>query len=212
MNLFDLRTEVVAHQVNETNVARINMLINNALRELSRKVDFYQEETAYPFTTTAGMASYSWPTDLGKARFIADTSIRRTLQAVRMRQIDQAVAQSGRPYAYAVDGPGIVLWPTPDSTYSLNLRYFKLPDLLVNDTDVPALPDDYHQILTYYALSRAYEAEDDLEMASYYAQQWEKSLAAMKVDVKFPTTDGPRRVDGMWDTDPLMVPGWGWGR
>lgn len=210
MNLLDLRTEVLAHEVNAS-VDRVNAFLNNGLRNLARRVNFWAESAQQTITTVAGQASYPWPDDFGRARYLRDTdpSSPHTLKAVRLRDIDESVVSTGRPYFFAVDGPAMLLYVTPDQEYDLELRYWKLPPLLVEDTDIPAIPDDYHRTLVYYALQRAYESEDDMEMGQYWAGQWAQGLREMANDVKFPLTDSPRRIRDMWGQDDRqLTPGW----
>lgn len=211
MNLLDLRNEVLAHEVNSS-VDRINGFLNSALRSIARKVDYYADEAEQAITTVAAQAAYPWPADFGRARYLRDTdpATPRTLQAVRLRQIDEAAVRTGRPYVYAVDGPAILLYPTPDTAYTLSMRYWSLPALMVSDTDVPALPDDFHSILPYYALQQCYATEDDMEMSQFWGQQFAQGLRDMAVDVKFPSTDSARRVKDMWgEDDSIAVSGWG---
>lgn len=210
MNLYQLRAEVLAHGFDAgLYTARVNQYLNDALRSLARKIDFYADEASQAFTTTAGQGIYPWPSDLGKARYLRDTDLNVTLHVVRLRELDDSPPSSGRPQVYAINGPAFVLWPTPDATYNMALRYWSLPPLMVSDLDSPTIPQDYHNVLIYYALQRCYESEDDSQMAQYWQGQWQGGLRDMGVDVKFPSTDGPRRVKSMWGEDGAPRTGWG---
>jgi hypothetical protein len=198
VNLFDLRSEVLAHEINPS-VARVNSFLNEALRVIARQIDFYSEEASEAFSTVSGTSTYAWPTDLGRVRYLRNVDDTTTLGVVRLRDLDVLPLSRGQPVCYAADGSNLTLWPTPDGVYDLSLRYWALPDLMVNDSDIPAIPEDYHRLLTYYALDRCYASEDDPQMAQYWAGLWSSALGDMKVDVKFPSSDGPRRVQSMWD-------------
>ena len=198
--LAELRTEVYNHGfAANVYVSRATSYLNEALRLAARKVDYYQDETVQSITTVAGQAAYPWPTDFAKLRYLRDVDLTQTLELVPIRSIETSAAVCGRPASYALAGATLVLYPTPDAVYNLALRYWQLPALLAADGDTPSLPADYHRLLAYYALQRCYECEDDSEMAQYWQGQWAAALRDMAVDVKFPSTDGPRQVPSMWD-------------
>ncbi len=200
MNLYELRAEVLAHGFDQAQyTGRVNRYLNDALRLLARKIAFYADEAETPIATAAGQVLYSWPTDFGKGRSLRDADSGAPLRLLGLRELDGAPSAAGRPFAYAINGAAIALWPAPDAAYNLALRYWRLPPALAADLDVPAIPADYHGALTYYALQRCYESEDDTQMGGYWQGQWQQALRDMAVDVKFPTTDGPRVVQSMWD-------------
>lgn len=205
--LADLRTEVYNHGF-AANVyaSRVTGYLNEALRAASRKVDYFQDETVEAFATVAGQAAYPWPTDFAKLRYLRDADLAQTLQLAPIRVVETSPAANGRPDTYALAGSTLVLYPTPDAVYNLQLRYWQLPALMAADGDTPSLPADYHRLLVYYALQRCYECEDDAELAQYWQGQWAAALRDMAADVKFPSTDGPRQVPSMWDGD--NTPAW----
>ena len=48
----------------------------------------------------------------------------------------------------------ITLKPTPDSIYTITANYYRSPQLLKEDTDVPILPVSFHRIIVYGALQK----------------------------------------------------------
>jgi hypothetical protein len=201
--LIELRNEVLAHGFDIGSVLTfddVTKYLNFALRRIARKIDYYTEESSQSFSTVAGTAAYAWPTDLGRMRYIRLDDDATVLGAVRLRDIDGSAVSSGKPTVYALSGAGVVLYPTPDAAYSMLLRYYALPALMSADSDVPSIPEDYHETLTFYALKRCCEREDDGEMATYWEQRWDLAVRDMRSDVKFPSSDGPRQVDSMWPT------------
>lgn len=221
MNLGALRAEVLATGFDPAvYTARINSFLNDAQSAIARTVEWYGEEGISPLVLVNGTSTYAWPADMAKIRSVitlaADPSPNQELQRVALADIDRSPASSGHPWYYAVDGPNLHLFPTPDSaTYSLELRYWKLPPSMVNDSDVPAIPADYHNILIYFALARCYERDDDVTMSQYYDGQFKKAVAGLKTDLVFPSSDEPHQVAGLWEGQPVLgVSGpssWVWG-
>lgn len=206
--LLELRDEVVAHGPDVGPVFTLDDItkyLNHGLRRVARRIDFYSEESAQTITTVAGTAFYAWEADFGRLRWIADGENNRTLTEGSLRTLDELPASDGRPTAYALSGTGFLLYPTPDAAYELTARYWALPALMAADSDVPAIPEDYHELLPFYALKRCYEREDDADMAAYWESRFEAGLREMEGDVKFPSADGPRRIPSAWPA-PSNIP------
>lgn len=74
---------------------------------------------------------------------------------------------------------GFHLWPTPAgaNTYRVDVR--RELDLLVNATDEPMLPRDFHPILAKYATFREWERKDD-SRSTGARQQYELWLSRLK--------------------------------
>lgn len=71
---------------------------------------------------------------------------------------------NGKPTVMSVDGDGqIVLWPTPDATYTIRGLYRKSPQALSADADVPELPAAFHNLIWIRAafLADAYDEAPD---------------------------------------------------
>src|SRR6185436_4589030 len=155
VNLYDLRAEVLAHGFDQTQfTGRINQYLNDALRALARRIDFYAGEAQQAILTVAGVSSYAWPDDFGRGRHLRDVDEGGLLRMVALRELDATSHSTGRPLFYAHNGAAVQLAPVPDDQYSLAYRYWSLPPLLAADLDVPAIPDDYHSALVYFALQR----------------------------------------------------------
>jgi hypothetical protein len=211
MNLIALRQEVLNHGFDPLLFAsRINTYINDAQSLIARRVDYYVDETQFDFSAAVGTSKYALPANLARIRSLRDTSRQIEMQEVGLRQIDRSSLSNGAPAYYAIDGQNVHLYPTPDNTtYTMELRYWLMPGTLVNDTDVPSLPLDYHHMLWVYATWICYEAEDDAQMGQYWMTRFEKELAEFAADQKFPSTDSATQVAGMWDSGQSLTPaGW----
>ena len=153
MNLGQLQAEVEAHGF-DPNVygARIINYLNDAYALVCRRVDYYIDEATYPFSTVANQINYPLPAGWARIRDVSDTTRDILIQPVTLRQLDNSgVPSLGPPQFYALDGANLHLWPTPDTAYTLQLRYWLMPTPLANATDIPTLPSDWHRILAEYA-------------------------------------------------------------
>lgn len=61
--------------------------------------------------------------------------------------------QQGRPmYVSFSPGGNVLLAPSPDREFTLSCEYYKSAQTLVENTDVPEMPADYHMAIVYRAL------------------------------------------------------------
>lgn len=210
MQLSDLRNEVLAHGFDSSVYGtRITQYINDAQNLVARRIDYHVDENVYDFSTAAGTSTYAWPADMARIRSLRDTSRQIEMQEVGLRMIDRSSLSNGAPAFYAFSGQNLVLYPTPDNVYPMELRYWVMPPALVNDSDVPTLPSDWHHILWVYATWMCYEGDDDAQMGQYWQQRFNQELSMLAADQKFPSTDYPTQASGMWDSEQTLTPlGW----
>lgn len=231
MNLLAIRTEILAHGFDPTtfSAARLNQYINDGLALIARRVDYYVDEKQVTLATVAGTSTYTLlpgglagpagtaedilspsGADYARIKSVLDTDRQVELEAVSERDMDRSSAAQGTPNYYAISyGGNLRLYPTPDGVHNLIVRAWSMPPLLVGDTDVPQLPEDWHHLLWVYACWICYEAEDDASMGQYWMNRFNAELAEFSADAKFPNSDFPTQCRGMWDDEAKLSQG-GW--
>lgn len=80
-----------------------------------------------------------------------------------------------RPRYYA-----FYLWPTPASAITYYVDYRREVADLVNATDEPPLPTDFHPMLVAYAVLREREQKDDAPRVVIAKQRWHQWLSRLK--------------------------------
>lgn len=67
--------------------------------------------------------------------------------------VGSAATETGNPgYITVNDQNELVLYPTPDAAYTLRGVYYKSPQTLTVDADVPEMPEDFHIAVMWRAL------------------------------------------------------------
>lgn len=74
---------------------------------------------------------------------------------------------------------GYLLWPTPSGAFTYHMDYRREVTDLVETTDEPALPLDFHYLLSVYARMRHYEKTDDDRLAMT-REIWKLGLSRLK--------------------------------
>lgn len=91
----------------------------------------------------------------------------------------------GRPIRFAVDpkNKSLCLASVPDTSgYTITGRYWSKPVSLTLDADVPAIPDEYHMLIVYWALSKYAGFEAAMEVKQEAAENKSRLLAALEAD------------------------------
>lgn len=159
--------------------------LNDGQLDIVRRTDcLFAETTA---TTTVGpvVTKYILPTDfLGMKQVslnynpLVEYPFEQQLQTNTLAAIDV-------PDGHYVIWNGYIYFQYNAVTAAVNYRlyYTRRPAALVNDTDIPEIPLQYHEDLVKYGLARAKEMEEDYNSASYYDRAYDQRINTIRSDV-----------------------------
>lgn len=155
----------------------------------------------FSFQTVSGASSYSpvaaGLTELLKWRVRDEYSIRCYLNCVnneqpiipisweemRSRYFGSNRTQTGRPVECAVKPDNsLIFWPVPNGIYTVVGEYYKQPQTLTANTDIPIFPGAYHMALVWLALryTAAYQAAP--EKYAHSDNEYSRLLNALRHD------------------------------
>lgn len=175
-----------------------------------------------PFTGTSNISGaayicrkvfYSLPSDCDRIIDIRQAITDQRLGAVDIRNFDHYLPDPSavaNPVIYAITGLDtnqywqVTLYPIPSAVINLQLRYLYTPADLTS-TDNPVLPEKFHEILVFGALSQfghAYIDDDRIRIAQ---ARYDQLLADMKLSYS-PVPD-QMTVLQPWDTRQRRVVG-----
>ena len=144
--------------------------VNMALAEVASRINAHRpKEGLAVSSTSSGENRVAFPADFDYAMAITcyvpsgstATSTGTTVVPLRQRDPRWIDAQnisgdnsatntvSGIPEAYITFSTWIELWPSPNSAYSLQLRYMTKHPTLINSTDTIILDDRWHPAVLY---------------------------------------------------------------
>jgi hypothetical protein len=169
----ELKTSIANFLARDDLTSQIPDFIRLAEARMSRELDARSMEKRATATTVAGDSYISLPTDLREIRNVQlNTDPVKTLEyyTVQMINTDYAGQGQGKPKAYSIVGTEILLKPTPDAAYTLEIVYGEnvqaLSDEDTNNTILLRHPDAY----LYGSLMNAYTYLMDETRASQYDQ------------------------------------------
>ena len=94
----------------------------------------------------------------------------------RWLELKTAGSSVGTPTVYTVENNLLKVWPLPDDNQSYTVTgYRRFADWPSGSTE-PDLPREFDEVICWYMLSRYYRAQEDLELAQMYMQDYEVAV------------------------------------
>ena len=125
-------------------------------------------QTSFSFPTVAATQNYTPATlgydslnlwkvsDVRAYSVVADETELAYLQWDDFRSIYKTGSNrslEARPSVFSIKPDNSMdLWPTPDAVYTINGEYFKEPQTMALDADIPIIPSAYHMIIVWRGL------------------------------------------------------------
>ena len=188
-----MKSDIAAFYGMDQDAAKVELAgrtIKDLIDELNMKqLWVFNLVTSADMTTTNGTSTYTLPSDFWKVYNIRKTSdIDYQIDVIRQKMFDSIfISQrsiNGFPYVAVIrnsfrDG-NVTLFPTPDATYTFNIKYFKLISKPASDTDVIDLPRPYQVVPKYGALSRFGALNHQSDLAQYWQRLYDNAYGEMK--------------------------------
>lgn len=162
--------------------AQLNTLINIAHRKLNATISATKEDffvVSATFQTVAAQKSYALPSDFRQMLRLEIFDPNDPHAIVKLDEMDfpriedegdWPFSENGRPVRYVIRGSQMDLYPIPDQVYNLRIYYDQRQTDLNLDTDVPASPVEFHDMLAIWAAILAFQKQQEstLELAALY--------------------------------------------
>lgn len=187
-NLGTLRQRVAVDKLDdeEFDPGIIDRFINDTQRQIFNSFELPFQEKIFQGTIPAGYTIFQMPNDL--AQIQAQTVVGvpgftnkfvQDWRAFFQRYTDPDNAPASAPFAWTLYGGNILLSAPTDQDYTLKTFYIKKPKLLVNNVDVPDVPEEFSELLILGAVMRIQRRNEDYELARETELEYER----MKTDL-----------------------------
>lgn len=156
--------------------------VNQAYGEVGTRVGYTTLEALATSSTTSGENKIALPPDFHRGIALtlyqgsnstgtqSNATITVALNQKDPRWMDaQSLSDSGGastagvPEAYIQYATWFELWPSPNSAYSLQLRYYAKPGTLVASTDTPNLDERWHVAVLYKSVELLEASRNNVE-------------------------------------------------
>jgi hypothetical protein len=183
----------------QVNRKRIERWVNEAQFQIAREVEGSEFQETQVINMIQGTYRYALPEGFLRTQDIYYPFLSTRLRIFDIQDFDMINNEvQGPPALYTLYQQELWLFPTPNSNEELRHRYLKRPPQLIAEADIPTLNKDYLHLLVGYAVTRAFEAEDDLEAATAHKTRYKEDLDAYATDVQWRIVDRPRVINGTW--------------
>lgn len=163
---------------NDWNLSEASRYANMAYSEVYNRIGHVPLEAVAISSTTSGEQRYQIPTDFNYGIALtlfqgststATTGTSNSTTVIRLRQQDanwidaQTLSPSGVPEAYVQYASWLELWPSPNSAYSMQLRYATKPQTLVQSTDTLSLDERWQSAVLYKTVELLEASRNNVE-------------------------------------------------
>lgn len=164
----------------------VDIFLNDGFRRAKRATPrwpFY--EFSGSFTTSPGVAAYT-VSGVDLSLLSVDRLVGEDFD---LKWVDPHLAEStwmpevetsGKPNRFSMWGGAIRLWPKPDAAYDIYVRGYKQAKWAADAGAVPDIPEEFHELIGTWAVSRASAQQDDPGGAQLHAQSFYEGITELK--------------------------------
>jgi hypothetical protein len=165
--------------------SRVSLYANKALEFIWNAVEHDKSEALAVSSTTSGENRITLPTDIQELTAISNTSAvpPQLLLPWNVNDIDSSYTYSGTPQNYVLFSDYLELWPTPNSAFSLQLRYKTRVPTVSLTTAVSSLHTRYDMAHLYKTVEFCADAVKDWESAAVFRSKFLSEIASVPSDL-----------------------------
>jgi hypothetical protein len=143
-------------------LSTVSFLVNQAYQEVAQAQPSAMMETLAVSSTTSGEARVELPSNcmelLSLSWLTTNAASAQTLLRTNTVRVDSSgFYPVAKPAQYALFNNWIELWPSPDSSYSLQVRYIAYPSDMTATTAVPSLATEWRPAVMYLSEALVHE-------------------------------------------------------
>lgn len=153
----------------------IKRWLNEAQQIAVRRTKVLQRKSIV--TTGVGENAYPMSSDFWLPRLVVYDG--DELRPVTVEELERNSFTTGRPYAYAVWAKTILLYPAPSQEKKLTVYYYAWPRVMRHDSDIPEIPEAFHNILPTFAAYRAKQADQQVAEADRLFAEFQAAVAEL---------------------------------
>lgn len=168
----------------------------NQIINLERRWSFL--ESKFQMTTTANVNEYNiddfTTDDIREVISIVDDEGTR-LEYILYDEAEDlfldVTAPIKRPIMYSMWAGKIYLFPKPNAVYTATVRAYRYPNDWVTANGTVDGPASFDIPLVYYAISRIYQSQEELQTAMKYEQSFAEAISIARRDLTRPPSNSP---------------------
>lgn len=167
-------------------LSEVSDLANIAYQDVCVAAHYDGRESLAISSTTSGENRVALPTDFGYAIALSNLSVRGPGASLAQRpasDFDSLSTIVGLPTKFAPYASWLELHPSPDSAYSLELRYYTTVPTMVASTATPVIDSRFHMAIVYKTAVLVAQARDELEAEAFNQARYLSAMGSIPSDV-----------------------------
>lgn len=163
----------------------VSTYANQAALDVNFAVEPQDVESIAVSSTTSGENLITLPSDFQALLSLSNISSSpvQVLTKYNYYDVDSGSTQIGTPQYYMLYDGMMQLWPSPDSAYSLQLRYQSRPSVLTLAASLPSFDTRFSLAWMYRTAALCAYHVKDFETASLFDQKYMVELATKPSDL-----------------------------
>lgn len=184
---------------------QVNVFLNNAQKEVQKLLiragqNYYVEKMSG--VMIANQDTYVLPSDFKKCHKLTVvvsgtagtiTEVTQPLEWVTLMQLQDVATGTGLPAAYNITRNILKLRPIPDQAYTMYLHQSYQCVDMVNDADLPDIPEDYTEYIAVIATLDGF-LKDQRDPTPFVVSKKEKYETMLERDAADRNVSQPKRV------------------
>lgn len=183
MTFEEIVSEVESLRFDSNMSGSIQRWVNDRYAALWNADEWIFKYAQTPVTVTTGSSNVTGlPSNFGIALGLwrADGFPLRWIPPIAYFNLYEGATDTGSPNFYTIIDQSILVGPVSNETSSsYTLFYEKRLTSLVNDSDVPAIPEQHHYLLVYGALALGLALVNDFTF-QFMDEKWQQGIAEMR--------------------------------
>jgi len=169
----------------DVSASRASLYANQAAIDVQLAIEPQELDGIAVSSTTSGENKITLPSDFYSVTNVSNLSESPPylLTKWNVYDVDSALTTSGAPINYVLYNSWLELWPSPDSSYSIQLRYQTRPSVLTATTAVPSFDTRFGIAWMYRTAEYLADSVKDFETATIYRQKYLAALATVPSDL-----------------------------
>lgn len=161
---------------------KINPILDQGVREASSRFHWPFLQASSTVTVVDGTHVYSLPSDFQYLHTLIRDDTRIRLREVSASKAWNALGDSfpsGQAESFFLWEEQLHLTKIPSADETLNIKYFKSPTVMSDDTHTPEWDEQFHLIIADYAISKLWEREEDSIKSAEAMQKFDQGVEQM---------------------------------
>ena len=201
-NLAGLRQRVLVDKLDddEFDAEIVDRFINDTQRDIFNQFELPFQEKIFRGTIPAGSTMFELPSDMAlmQSQSMAGVSgfanLQTDFRTFFRNNPDVDNSRVGAPSQWTMYGRNVLLNAPTDKDYTMTIFYIRKPKNLLENGDVPEIPEEFSELLVLGAFRRVLQRNEDFDLAREVESEYQNQLMLLVNRYGFRESDGPIKM------------------